>query len=127
MILIDRSAAARSLTGPVNVTITGCATPTTWPLAGWIEAMPSVLFCGAIAAVLRAPEPAMASNAIPAVSHTYRIALRTVPTLRDDVRPRRLHSISLICTLSNVQQTDRKMGKSRLAEPETHELTWSGC
>ena len=35
---MDRSAAARSLTGAVNVTTTGCATPTTAPLAGKIAA-----------------------------------------------------------------------------------------
>src|SRR5262245_25142424 len=32
--LMARSAARRSATGAVNVTTTGCATPTTWPRAG---------------------------------------------------------------------------------------------
>src|ERR1700751_5418141 len=60
VILIARSTAARSLTGPVNVTITGWATPTTAPFAGWIEAMLAVGSRGAIAAMLGAPDPAMA-------------------------------------------------------------------
>jgi hypothetical protein len=71
------------LTGPVNVTITGWATPTTAPFAGWIEAMPPVPAAGsggAIAATLGAPDPAMASTATAAASHTFRIAVRTVST-----------------------------------------------
>ena len=37
---MPRSAAARSITGAVNVTTTGCATPTTAPSAGKIAATP---------------------------------------------------------------------------------------
>jgi hypothetical protein len=122
VILIARSAAARSLTGLVNVTITGCATPTTAPFAGWIEATPTVGFGGAIAAVLGAPDPAMASTATAAASHPYRIAVRTVSTLRDVASPKRLHSVSLIFTLSGAQQTDREIGNSGLAEQNP--LTW---
>ena len=80
VILIARSAAARLVTGAVNVTITGWATPTTAPLAGWIDATPAAWFGGAIAAVPVATDPATASIAVRAASHPIRIALTTVPT-----------------------------------------------
>jgi hypothetical protein len=38
--------------------------------------------------MLGVPDPAMASTAIAAASHTYRIALRTVFTLRDGANPK---------------------------------------
>src|ERR1700752_1086171 len=119
VILIARSAAARSLTGPLNVTITGWATPTTAPFAGWIEVTPVVGFGGAIAAMLGAPDPPMASTATTAASHPFRIAVRTVSTLRDGASPKRSHSVSLICTLFGAQQTDREGGKSGLAEQKS--------
>src|SRR5882757_8103138 len=127
VILIARSAAARSLTGPVNVTITGWATPTTAPLAGWIAATLSVGFLGAIAAMPGAPDPAMASTAVAAASHTNRIALPTVSLLRRDASTRHLHAVSLMCTLSGAQQTDYKMRKSGLAEQSIHHLAWAAA
>ena len=80
VILIARSAAARLVTGAVNVTITGWATPTTAPLAGWIDATPAAWFGGAIAAVPVATDPATASIAVRTASHPIRIALTTVST-----------------------------------------------
>src|SRR5580704_6156764 len=94
VILIARSAAARLVTGALNVTITGWATPTTAPLAGWIDATPAVVFGGAIAAMLGAPDPAMASTATAPASHTFRIVVRTVFTLRGGASPKRSHSVS---------------------------------
>src|ERR1700758_1162181 len=123
--LIARSAAVRSLTGLVNVTITGWATPTTAPFAGWIDATSAVGFGGAIAAMLGAPDPPMASTATAAASHTFRIAVRTVSTLRDGASPKRLHSVSLICTLSGAQQTDRETRGTRSVQRKIRQPTCS--
>ncbi len=87
MTLIARSAAERLVTGLVNVTITGWATPTTAPLAGRIDATVPDGVGGAIAAIPGAAEPTMVSAAINAASQPVRIALPTVSTLRDDARP----------------------------------------
>src|ERR1700744_2854985 len=95
--LIARSAAARWVTGAMNVTITGWATPTTAPLAGWIDDTPAAWFAGAMAADPVATDPATASIAVRSASHPTRIAVNTVSTLRDDVSPKRPHSVSLIC------------------------------
>ena len=54
---IDRWAAARSVTGAVNVTTTGCATPTTAPSAGKTEATPGAGFGTGTAARLRPADP----------------------------------------------------------------------
>jgi hypothetical protein len=54
----------------------------------------AVVSGGAIAAMLGAPDPAMASTATTPASHTFRIAVRTVFTLRDGASPNRLHSVS---------------------------------
>jgi hypothetical protein len=68
-----------------------------------------VAFWGAIAALLGAPDPAMASTAIAAVSHTRRIVLRTVTALRNGAAQ---HCVSLIFTLLAAQQTYLCDGKS---------------
>ena len=54
---MDRSAAARLVTGAVNFTTTGCATPTIAPLAGKTEATPGSGSGTGTAATLRVPDP----------------------------------------------------------------------
>ncbi len=95
--LIARSAAARLVTGPVNVTITGWATPTTAPLAGWIEATVPDGAGGAMAAIPGAAEPATVSAAIDAASQPIRIVLPTVSTPPRSMRAPRPHCMSPIC------------------------------
>jgi hypothetical protein len=69
------SAAARSAIGPANVTVTGIATPTTWPGAGLMLAT-SV---GSVTpAEPVATDPAVANTAMPTTTSTLRTALRTV-------------------------------------------------
>ena len=60
---IDRSTAARSATGAVNVTTTGWATPTTAPLAGKIEATSGV-DCGTGMAAVPRPTGATRPTAV---------------------------------------------------------------
>src|ERR1700753_2303406 len=93
------STAPRSVTGPANVTITGWATPTTAPLAGWIEAMAGLGVGGAIAATAGAADAAKVSTAVDAASQPARIALPTVSTLRDDARPPLAFRISQYCPM----------------------------
>ena len=95
--LMVRSAAARLATGPVNVTITGWATPTTAPVAGWIDATPGSGVGGAIAATPGAADPTMVSTAIDDASQPIRIALPTVPT-----PPRRCEPVALTFHISNM-------------------------
>src|ERR1700722_20761188 len=54
---MDRSAAARSVTGAANFTTTGCATPTTAPSAGKIEATEGTGSGSGTAASAREPDP----------------------------------------------------------------------
>src|SRR5206468_9555697 len=80
VILIARSAAARLVTGPVNLTITGWATPTTAPLAGSIDATVNDDVGGAMAAVAGAAAATTVSAAIDPASQPLRIVLPTVST-----------------------------------------------
>ena len=66
---MDRSAAPRSVTGAVNVTTTGCATPTTAPLAGKTEATPGTGSGTGTAATLRPTEPDSANAAMTPITN----------------------------------------------------------
>jgi hypothetical protein len=79
--LIDCWAPQRSITGLVNVTVIGMATPTTSPLVGWTEAMDTPSIEGATAAALVCTEVAIASTAIPAAANARRTALAMDPVL----------------------------------------------
>jgi hypothetical protein len=58
-----------------NVTVTGIATPTFWPGAGWML----VTSVGVVTpAELVATDPAVAITAMPTTTSTLRTALRTV-------------------------------------------------
>src|ERR1700694_1980336 len=68
--VIFRSAAPRSTTGLANVTVTGCATPTTSPAVGWTVA-PANIPGGTLPDPNRAfPEPATAIAATPTATST---------------------------------------------------------
>src|SRR5246127_2372047 len=66
-----RSAACRSATGELNVTTTGCATPTTSPRVGRTDAMASPYDCFA-AARLTSAGPATTVAAVPTTARTHR-------------------------------------------------------
>ncbi|AFE15110.1 hypothetical protein MRGA327_00770 [Mycobacterium tuberculosis RGTB327] len=61
---MDRSTARRSVTGVVNVTTTGCATPTTAPLAGDTDATPGIGWSGGTAAVAMLTDSAVSISVI---------------------------------------------------------------
>ncbi|BBY60842.1 hypothetical protein MSAR_39780 [Mycolicibacterium sarraceniae] len=69
------------MTGLVNVTVIGMATPTTWPLVGWTDAMDVPSIAGATAAMLVCIEVAIATITIPAAAHARRTALAMDPLL----------------------------------------------
>jgi hypothetical protein len=66
---MDRSAPTRSMTGAVNVTTTGCATPTTAPSAGKIDATPGSGSGAGTAATARLPDPMKPNTEIPTITN----------------------------------------------------------
>src|SRR5208337_4579263 len=83
---MDRSAARRSVTGAVNVTTTGCATPTTAPSVGKTEATAGTGWGTGTAAWLRLTEPVSAITAITPITNRKRTARRITlnPSRRRD-------------------------------------------
>ena len=69
---MDRSAAVRSATGRVKLTIMGAATPTVWPLYGITEATVAAAAAGAIAATLVGAVAIVAAIAMPAAASARR-------------------------------------------------------
>jgi 3-methyladenine DNA glycosylase Mpg len=69
---MDRSAAVRSVTGRVKLTIMGAATPTVWPLYGTTEATVAAVAAGAIAATLVGAVAIVAAIAMPAAARARR-------------------------------------------------------
>ena len=76
---MERSAASRSATGPVNVTTIGCATPTVWPLMGRTEATVATPDDEVTAARLAGAEHVIATTTMPAAASARRSALAMVP------------------------------------------------
>ena len=74
--VIDCSAAARSLTGSANVTSIGAATPTTSPVAGVMLETERSAFGPGTAAIPAAVELTVATAVTPTTTSTYRTALR---------------------------------------------------
>ena len=76
---MDRSAASRSATGPVNVTTIGCATPTVWPLMGRTEATVAAPDDEVTAARLAGAEHVIDTTTTPAAASARRSALAMAP------------------------------------------------
>ena len=76
VMVIDRSARTRLLTGSAKVTSIGAATPTTSPLAGEMAVTVGPAFGPGTAAIPAGAEPTMATAMTPATTSTYRTAMR---------------------------------------------------
>ncbi|BBZ23822.1 hypothetical protein MHIB_22400 [Mycolicibacter hiberniae] len=84
-----RSAALRSLTGAENVTTTGCATPTTAPDAGWIEAIPVTGGCVAAAELSPGVTSVVTATPITTIADRTDVHIVGIPSPSSDLGYRR--------------------------------------